>query len=204
MTTTTTTGDITTTMPRPAPRRSTDRLDPTKGAYNGFSLSDRGRASGWGRRLEHVRPRRVPASHRTCCICGTSSGMIGWHSEDYRAPLDALVLCAWCHWALHARFKSYDHVWDSWLAKLAAGERPPVCRQGTRWPTFGARYVRTDPDAWDWSLPVHEPIRPPLADLVHRHYVPDVPEALRISEGAPHLPGQWNSGGVYFDHPFHD
>ena len=39
-----------------------------------------------------------------CAICGTASGKIGWHTEDYRKPLSSIPICGPCHSAIHLRF----------------------------------------------------------------------------------------------------
>lgn len=183
--------------------RSTNRTDPTVGAYNGFSLEDRGIAARWGRSLG-IKPRAVPAGWG-CVMCGQTEGLRYWHNEDYRTPLDAHVLCPWCHWALHARCKPLQaHVWASWVDKLRAGYRPPRCPHGTRWPTWAARYLRTDPAAWNWSPPTQPDLfggGTPVGELTaftqvvdaHRDYRDRPPVEFDLIAGAPGMPGRFSS-----------
>lgn len=173
--------------------RKTSRTDPTQSAYNGYSDADRGKSSAWAKKHAHIKPRRVPRE-TPCAVCNQIGGQIGWHSEDYHAPLDSFAVCGWCHWALHSRFKSYN-VWPRWKRMLADGMVPPLCEWGTRWPTFAARYVRGRD--WDWTPSPLDYWMSPFADLLLDTYTMEPAPGLNVSMGDPHLPNQWNSGGLY-------
>lgn len=173
---------------------STNRTDPTQGAYNGFSLADRFTAGRFGGTFPAVRPVKVPKGV-PCAVCGMTGGQIGWHQEDYRTPVDAFAVCAWCHWALHCRIKPRQaDGWTRWIVMLSEGWRPPVCPWGTRWATWAAKYLRKPVGDWDWTNG-HPCEVSPLARLLDHHHraVPYVPESFRLIEGAAHLPGQWDS-----------
>lgn len=167
---------------------STDRTDPTKGAYNGFSLADRFAAGAWAK--QHGLPARP---ERPCIVCGQTEGLLYWHQEDYRTPVDAFPMCAWCHWALHSRLKpSQRALWGRWLHALDSGRRPPPCPFGARWQTFAARYMRKPSIEWDWS-DGHDRIRPTFALMLPAHATNRVQFPFRLIEGDPWMPGQFNS-----------
>lgn len=168
--------------------KSTNRTDPTKGAYNGYSLHDRGETTTWAKGHRDLRPSRVPNGY-ACAICGNTGGQRGWHSEDYHAPLDSFAVCAFCHWALHSRFRPKTNIWEAWKAKLTDGFRPPACEWGTRWATYGARYTRRDPAAWDW-IDYGEAWHSPLADLLLPDYTMTPAPGLHLTEGDDPLPGE--------------
>lgn len=168
-----------------------NRTDPTQGAYNGFSLADRFAAGAWAK--NHGLPKRVPPDW-PCAVCGEVGGQIGWHNEDYRTPVDAFAVCAWCHWALHSRLKPNQRsLWPTWKVMLRDGKVPPRCPWGTRWATFGAKYLRTDHEEWDWVDGNIGPTLSPFVNALTGMTERRVPWPFRIVEGDDHLPGQFNS-----------
>lgn len=88
-----------------------------KGFYNGFSPAER---SGT---LAIIRAAIADGSLATpsaCSVCQQSSEKpLGWHSEDYRHPLDALPICRGCHVRVHARFQ-HPNSWRAFIRPLDA------------------------------------------------------------------------------------
>lgn len=86
-----------------------------KGYYNGFGPADRHGT------LAIVRAAlangTLPMPTR-CSVCGQrATSSLGWHSEDYRKPLDARPICRGCHVRVHARFRHPDR-WRAFVVVL--------------------------------------------------------------------------------------
>lgn len=166
----------------------TSRTDPHEGAYNGFSGLDRTRATEVGDAHPNLRPRWVPRGWE-CAACGLDGDVLYWHNEDYRAPLDSLVVCPWCHWAIHRRYESQEF-FLRWRNALQEGFRPQRTWRGVRWHHWRREYLLKDPDDWagEWT---GKPLMDGLLDLLPLTYSPEVPPALAIADGAPHHRCQW-------------
>ena len=83
-----------------------------KGYYNGFDPVGRGGALATIRAALADGTLRPPTQ---CSVCAQRpTKPLGWHSEDYRKPLDAHPICRGCHVRVHARFRHPDR----WLAYI--------------------------------------------------------------------------------------
>lgn len=179
-------------MTRRYPPGHYNKTDPTRGAYNGFSLADRFVAADWAKTRTDVRPLK-PTPEMRCIICD-QHGTLRWHQEDYRKPLDAFPICDWCHWALHSRLKPEQRwLWPLWTKRIARGWRPPPVPAGTRWATFQRLFLRTPMEDWPHGPEFHGYYRHPIVDLLAIAYIPRVPTGLDLVAGDPHLPGQFVS-----------
>lgn len=86
-----------------------------KGWYNGFGPKDRAGT------LATIRAAIAdgsicPASSCSVCLRSPASSL-GWHSEDYRRPLDAFRICRGCHIRVHARFRHPER-WRAFISGL--------------------------------------------------------------------------------------
>lgn len=176
-----------------------DRTDPTKGAYNGFSLADRGAAARWASANATGARRTNPT---WCHACGQTEGLIYWHNEDYRTPIAALPLCAWCHWTLHARLKPQQaHVFPTYRDMIRNGLRPLPCPLGSRWSAWRMAFLTQPWGRWPMSVS-HDTPAPPLPDrwlfdLLSSDPVDRPPAELSIMDGAPLLAGQHDDRRVF-------
>jgi hypothetical protein len=177
--------------------RKDSRDDPLLGAYNGFSQIDRHAATAHGDRFPAARPRHVPPG-MTCAVCCQEDGVLYWHAEDYRMPLDTIVVCPWCHWFIHNRYK-HPGLWLRLLDHLADGCRPLPAERGTAWHDWRRRYRDTPAPIWPMTQTGGDTTGP-LVQFLPLTYLPHVPPGLRIAEGSPHLPTsfQWRT-----DPPIH-
>jgi hypothetical protein len=92
--------------PWPLPRR-----------YRQFSGEDRVR--GWQIVKIAEKLGLIPKATQ-CTICGTASGRIERHNEDYSRPLLAKPICRSCHRKLHLRFR-YPDQWVRHVSKHGDG-----------------------------------------------------------------------------------
>jgi hypothetical protein len=90
----------------------------TKGFYNGFSPAGR---SGTLAIIKAAIADGSFAMPIACSVCQQPSEKpLGWHSEDYRRPLDALPICRGCHVRVHARFQ-HPKSWQAFIRNLEEG-----------------------------------------------------------------------------------
>lgn len=176
-----------------------NRTDPTKGAYNGFSLDDRLRAAKWA----SANATGVRLTNPTWChACGQTAGLIYWHNEDYRTPIAAIPLCAFCHWTLHSRLKpNQAHVFPTYRDRLNDGWRPAECPLGARWSAWRMAFLAVPPSRWPTG-PSRPALRYKRADrnlfnLVRTETLPRPPVHLSLIDGAELLEGQHGDQRVY-------
>jgi hypothetical protein len=118
--------------------------------YNGFSPKERNAASAiftaaW-------RAGRVTLEHR-CTMCGlrgtikgTTGGHLMTHYEDYRRPLEPIVLCVECHLRLHSRFRCPNR-WKLHCLRVRSENATPYPTVGAYFGATKAQYHDTGPVA---------------------------------------------------------
>lgn len=85
------------------------------GYYNGFGPKER---TGVLAALKVAMATGAMPRPVHCSACGCMPGKpLGWHSEDYRRPLDAFPICTRCHYALHIRFHRPAY-WQRYIRSL--------------------------------------------------------------------------------------
>lgn len=159
--------------------------------YNGFRRHFVRAATAYGDRHPELRPRHVPASFKGCACCGQDKGQQWWHNEDYRMPLDSFVVCPWCHWTLHKRFRLPD-VFAAWVDRVHDGWMPPPAPRGVKVADWRTLFATVPPDQWPGEHTML-PITDSLLDLLGRRYTGHLPDHLRVADGAPHHRRQWRT-----------
>lgn len=87
----------------------------TKGWYNGFGPKER---SGTLATIRAAIAEGSISPPSSCSVCLRSpASLLGWHSEDYRRPLDAFPVCKSCHIRIHARFRHPER-WRAFISGL--------------------------------------------------------------------------------------
>jgi hypothetical protein len=128
----------------------------------------------------------IPPPSR-CITCHQTNGYLVMHCEDYDAPLNYIPLCYPCHKALHDRFKRPKQ-WGKYYEAVKKGFRPIVFKSYD-WRLYHRAYLDQPVGNWPGSW-TDEPGDMIFFDALSMEELSYVPEHLRVSKGAPHLPGQ--------------
>ncbi len=100
-------------------RRSSMKLGP----YNGFSGDERVSAD---HKIKVAVALGLIPKASDCSVCGSTSGRIDYHAEDYSRPLRVAPICQKCHMSLHNRLRGGGYA-ESWKKRVAEHG------DGTKW-----------------------------------------------------------------------